>query len=240
VTVWSKGGKLPDATVKLKAAPVSGGTPGFSSGCGRDDGTSSCDLGAVNASAAKRQLKVQLTVPVTATVNSVTLTVTGGAAQLSKAPQVSAAAVTITAPPAASQSALNPPAADTSPLPVGALPSIPAASPVLSPGGNAAGLFPTLSPTKPAPRPAPGSTSAMAAAVQGKSGTRPVANTQALPEDVPVVGAQLAGLAALAVAFLLAATRLTIRRRRPGAPGQRGKTGGPPADEPGPPGGPGA
>jgi hypothetical protein len=46
-----------------------------------------------------------------------------------------------------------------------------------------------------------------------KASTRPVADTSALPEGAPVIGAQLAGLAALALAFVLAVTRLTIRRR---------------------------
>jgi len=45
--------------------------------------------------------------------------------------------------------------------------------------------------------------------------TRPVANTSALPGGTPIVGAQVAGLSALALAFVLAVTRLSIRR--PGA-----------------------
>jgi hypothetical protein len=58
-----------------------------------------------------------------------------------------------------------------------------------------------------------------------------MANTSALPEGAPVVGAQLAGLVALALAFVVAVTRLSIRRRPalaesapgaagPGRPGQ--------------------
>jgi hypothetical protein len=79
---------------------------------------------------------------------------------------------------------------------------IPAVSPTLSPSpsGNAAGLFPTLN-----PKAAPGS--------GAQARTRPVADTSALPEGAPVVGAQLAGLAALALAFVLAVTRLSVRRR---------------------------
>jgi len=41
----------------------------------------------------------------------------------------------------------------------------------------------------------------------------PIANTAALPEGAPIIGAQVAGLLALALAFLLAVTRLSIRRR---------------------------
>jgi hypothetical protein len=217
MSAWTTGGNVADAVLRLQAAPAGGGAPGFSFGCGKDDGTSSCDLGAVDAKSAPRQLQAQVTVPVSAsTVKSVSLTVTGSTAHLTKAAKASAT-VAITAPPpataapppssgaAAGNPADNPPFPDTvtSPLPVGSLPGIPAVSPTLSPDGNASDLFPTLDPTPAAGagQPAP------------KARTRPVADTSALPEGAPVVGAQLAGLAALALAFVLAVTRLSIRRR---------------------------
>jgi hypothetical protein len=190
VSAWTTGGNIPDAIIRLQATHGSG-KPEFSFGCGTYDGTSSCDLGAVDAKSAERQLQAQLTVPVTAsTITSATLTVIGSAAYLPKDPKAYAT-VTITPSPA--------PEIVTSPLPVGSLPGIPAASPTLSPGGNAAGLFPTLEPS-----PTPSSTQ--------KASTRPVANTSALPEGASVVGAQLLGLAALGLAFVLAVTRLSIRR----------------------------
>ena len=208
---WATGGNIPDATIRLQATPATGGAPGFSFGCGKDDGTSSCHLGAVDAKSAQRRFRAQLTVPVTAsTVTSVSLTVIGSAAHLAKAAKA-AATVSVTAPPA-STAAQNPagvftPVPVTSPLPVGPLPSIPAASPTLSPGGNAANLFPTLDPkpTRSAAPPAPSGR---------RAHTLPVADTSALPEGAPVVGAQLAGLAALGLAFALVITRLTVRRRR--------------------------
>lgn len=105
------------------------------------------------------------------------------------------------------------PATITTPLPVGNLPTIPAVNPTLSPGGNAGDLFPTLDPkSTPSPSPVPGQPIK-------KAHTHPIADTSALPEGASVVGAQLAGLAALAVAFVLAVTRLTIRRR-PAQPSQ--------------------
>ncbi|MGH3209075.1 MAG: hypothetical protein ACRDNO_15070 [Trebonia sp.] len=229
VSAWSTGGIVPDASIKLQATPASGGAPGFSFGCGNAAGTSSCDLGTVDSKSAPRQLQAQLTVPVTAsTITSVSLAVTGSAADLAKDPEA-AATESITAPPTPtttpqSQTPPQNPAAPqdpvgvpsepdtvTSALPVGVLPSIPDAgstlSPVvgstLSPGGNAAGLFPTVNPTP----------STGLAQSNQKEHTRPVADTSALPEGAPVIGAQLAGLAALALAFVLAITRLTIRRR---------------------------
>ena len=100
------------------------------------------------------------------------------------------------------------------------------ADPSLSPAaaGNAANLFPTLD-----PQPTPSAPSAAA-----KSRAKPVANTSALPDSGPVVGAQVVGLSALALAFVLAVTRVSIRRRpaakpdaaaKPGAakPGTEGK-----------------
>jgi hypothetical protein len=246
VSAWTTGGNVSDATVRLQATPASGGTPGFSFGCGKADGMSACDLGAVDAKSAPRQLQAQLTVPVSASaVKSVRLTVIGSTAHLTKAPTASAT-VSITAPPPASgagpppasgaapppasEAAQNPPAelpvTVTSPLPVGSLPGVPPGfppsippgvppgvppvSPTLSPGGNAAGLFPTLHPK---PSQSPSSTQ------QAKPPrTRSVANTSALPEGAPVVGAQLAGLVALALAFILAVTRMSIRRRPTATP----------------------
>jgi hypothetical protein len=208
VSAWTTGGNLSDVIIRLQATPAVGGAPGFSFGCGSNDGTSSCDLGTVDAKSAQRQLQAQLTVPVTAaTVKSVSLTAIGSAASLATDPRASAA-VAVTAP-ATPNSTSSPQAPETvtSPLPVGSLPNIPATSPTLSPGGNAAGLFPTL-----APKPTPTSTSISVQKAHG----RPVADTTALPEGAPIVGAQIAGLGALALAVVLAVTRLSIRRR-PGA-----------------------
>jgi hypothetical protein len=208
------GGNVPDATVRLQATPASGRAPGFSFGCSKKDGASSCDLGAIDAKSAPRQLQAQLTVPVSASaVKSVSLTVIGSAAHLTKAPKASAT-VSITAPPPAGEAAQNPPneppapVTVTSPLPVGSLPGLPPLSPTLSPSGSASGLFPILH-----PKPSPSSTQ-----LNPHARTRPVANTSALPEGAPVVGAQLAGLAALALAFIIAVTRLSIRRRPTSTP----------------------
>jgi hypothetical protein len=262
VSAWTTGGNVPDAKIRLQATPTSGEAPGFSSGCGKADGTSACDLGAVDAKSAPRQLQAQLTVPLSAsTVKSVRLTVIGSTAHLTKAPTASAT-VSITAPPAnktaapsktaappasnaapppASEAAQNPPAelpapvTVTSPLPVGSLPGIPPGvppgippgippgSPTLSPGGNAASLFPTLHP-KPSSSPTQQSEHPR---------SRPVANTSALPAGAPVVGAQLAGLIALALALIFAVTRLSLRRRPTTTPPGNDTSAGAPGTEQG-------
>jgi hypothetical protein len=173
----------------------------------------------MDASAPQRQLQAQLTTVAASTVTSVRLTVTGSAANLSADPAASTtvaitapltpktsppakASPTTAAPTKSSPPPLAAPARETitSPLPVGGLPRIPAAGSSLNPGGDAAGLFPTLDPK-------PSSSSA------AKARTRPVANTSALPEGAPIVDGQLAGLAALALAFVLTVTRLSVRRR---------------------------
>jgi len=221
VSAWTTGGNVPDAIVRLQASPASV-TPQFSFGCGSNDGTASCDLGAMDAKSAQRQLQAQVNVPATSTVPSVTLTVIGSAAHLPTDPQANAT-VAITGPAV--------PAATTSPLPVGSLPSIPTATPTLTPGGNAAGLFPTINP----------SPSGSGSSSSSKAATRAVADTSALPEGSSVVGAQLVGLGALVVAFVLAITRMTIRRRpsmATGSPAQSGSTGipsGTPDAQPGTP-----
>jgi hypothetical protein len=98
----------------------------------------------------------------------------------------------------------------TSPLPVGSLPTIGGGgSTSLSPGGDASGLFPTLNPSAvPTPLPNQGQGQGSSSEV-----ARRVANSDAMPIGTPVIDAQLAGLAALGVAFMLAATRLSVRRR---------------------------
>ena len=161
----------------------------------------------MDAKSAQRQLQAESMVPSTAsTVKSVRLTVIGSAASLPKDPKASAT-VAIKGSAAVAQ-----PTPSTSPLPVGTLPGVPLTNPstgaTLSPGGNASGLFPTL---KPSPTPSSSPSSSPGSAFNAKA--RQAADTSALPESAPVVGAQLAGLAALLVAFVLAVTRFSIRRR---------------------------
>jgi len=73
--------------------------------------------------------------------------------------------------------------------------------------GNASNLFPPISPSS-SPSPEPG--------VAGRSGherAAPEANVSLLPLGMPVVTAQVIGLVVLALAAMLALTRLSLRRR---------------------------
>jgi hypothetical protein len=209
ISAWTKGGNVPNATVRLQTVPDSL-TPNFSFGCGSSNGTASCDLGAIDAKSAERQLEAKATVPATAsTVKSVRLIVIGSAANLTKDPKA-AATVAITKPAPSKTTPTPTTTPTTSPLPVGSLPAVSTINPTtgasLSPGGNASGLFPTL-------KPSPSASSSPGSGTPFNAKARQAADTSALPESAPVVGAQLAGLAALLVAFVLAVTRFSIRRR---------------------------
>ena len=143
VTAWAQGGDVPDATIRLMAAPASL-KPTFSFGCGSDDGSTSCDLGALDAKSARRQLQAKIAVAASATtVTSVRLTATASAAGLTTDPRASATTSVTAASPAPTNSAdpSAPDGTDVAPLTAGNLPYLPSASPVLSPGGNAAGLL---------------------------------------------------------------------------------------------------
>jgi hypothetical protein len=189
VTAWTRGGSVPDAIIWLTASPLTV-SPVFSFGCGSYDGTTSCDLGAMDDTSVARQLQAQVLVPFSAaSVTSVQLTVTASAAYAQRDP-AAAATISITAPAPGTG-----PTPSISPLPVGTLPDIPTATPTLSPGGNAGNLFPTLG------------------SATGKARTSAVANVSALPGGASVMGAQFAGLLALGLAFVLAVTRLSVRRR---------------------------
>ena len=226
VSAWTKGGNVRDAIVRLVIAPSSL-SPRFSFGCGSHDGTASCDLGEIAAQSVRRELQAQVVVPITATtVTAVRLEVMASAAHLPKDPAASAT-VSVKAAPAPGTGSGGGvgvggsgggTTTTTSPLPVGSLPFVDTPSATLSPGGNAAGLFPTVSPSPDSSPNAP---------AQQKAKARTVANTSALPLGAPVVGAQLIGLSVLALAFILAVTRLSIRRRpipnRPAASSARPK-----------------
>jgi hypothetical protein len=208
VSVWAQGsGNVPDAIVRLSAVPASQ-SPTFGFGCGSHDGTTACDVGGVDSSSSSRQLQARVHVAATASsVTSVRLTAIASAANLAGDPTASAT-VQVTASgqsgPTIPRPSL-PGSTSTSPVPIGNLPYLSGtAGSTLSPGGNASGLFPALNPSS-APE---GSRS-----TAQKTDARAVADTSTLPLGASVVNAQLAGLGALAVGFILSVARLSVRKR---------------------------
>jgi hypothetical protein len=221
VSVWAENGTVSGATVRLSADPAKL-SPTFGFGCAHN-GTASCSLGSVDSGSATRQLQTTISIPASASsVTSARLTATVEATDLLKDPtasvsvQVTAAAshskTTPSATPTPTSSATAPatvlPTDPTSPLAVGSLPDLSTTGSKLSPGGNASGLFPALDPSS--SQASPGS------AGQQKTDARQVADVSAPPLGAPVADAQLAGLGALAVGFVLAVTRLSVRKRPAG------------------------
>jgi hypothetical protein len=137
VGAWTVGGNVPDAKIQLQSTAGTG-IPTFSFGCGSGNGTSACDLGAVDASSAQRQLQAEVTVPLTATtVTAVSLMVTGVAANLATDPAATASVI-VQAP--SSPAGANLSSLSTMPPPGVAAPTS---------GGSAASLFPTVAPGSP-------------------------------------------------------------------------------------------
>jgi hypothetical protein len=106
----------------------------------------------------------------------------------------------------ASASAATPPASiPVGPvLPLGPIPTLNGVSSSLIGAGNAASLFPAISPAA-TPSPSPG-----AQAPSTKRNAAPAADSAAV---APVLSAQVAGLIALALGIMLTVTRLSLRKR---------------------------
>lgn len=219
VSVWATGGNVANVVLQLVTSPSSQ-KPKFTFGCSKE-GTNSCSLGTADSGSQHTQLQAQVPVAATAaSVHSVKLTVTGKGKSVKTYPKASVP-IGVTAPTAASStagagSASHPtpgtgvltPAGVRSTLGVGGLPFVSATGaraalqPTLSPGGNASSLFPTLNPSG-------------NSAQGGTSRIRSLADS--LPGDASLMGAQYAGLVALALAFILSVTRFSIRRRQAAA-----------------------
>jgi hypothetical protein len=212
VTAWATGGNVANAAIALQVSPAVAGMAQFSFGCGSGNGTSTCNLGTVDAASAHLQLQAQLALPLTATVTTVSLTATGSATGVVTDPTASA--------PVAVVAAGAPIGGAT--LPAGFTPP----GSTVSPTGGAASLLPTLAPV--------GASTSIA------GGTRQVASTSGVESGNTHVGVELLGLCALAAAFLLAVTRVSLRRP-PGASqgGRRGTAPLPRVPDEKPPGGTG-
>lgn len=148
----------------------------------------------------------------------VTVPLTAAITSVSLAATGSAAGL-ITAPQASAPVSISASAGATASLPTGLL----SGTATASPGGSAASLFPTVAPSS-----TPGAT----------DGASQVASTSALSPSGHLI-VQVAGLVALFAAFILAVTRVSIRRPVPPAalpPG--GAVAPPPPPTPPPPGSP--
>lgn len=89
-----------------------------------------------------------------------------------------------------------------------------APDPLLSPGGNAAGLFPTLSPGSTPSAGLGGAQSGSGLAGAGAGSGGQAASLAALSGPANSTAAEVGGLLALALALALAAARAAVRRPR--------------------------
>lgn len=208
VRVSTRNTSAPDVSVALTAQPMSQKAT-FTKGCTKGDGTAQCTVSSVSA---KRPvvLQAQIAVASSATrVKSVKLTATASIATVQnwKAPTV-AETTAVTSTSARSR---KPPLLSPLPLPalpLGPIPDLNGVGSTLIQAGNATQLFPIITPS-----PVPSGTRA-AHPRPTKPRTRPASDSRALSPGSPLLPARVAGLILLALAIVLAMTRLSLRRWR--------------------------
>ena len=210
VQVSTKNGTASDVSVALTAQPSSQ-KPTFSGGCAKDDGTASCHLSSVTTKATTLNARVAIASNATS-VSSVKLTATASVVTTTKwTPPAAAETTAVTAAAAKSSGTPSPSAAEhIAVLPLGPIPALNGEASMFIGAGNAANLFPTISPS---PGASPGPTAAAASAQPTKQNTGPVSEASPVSLGTPVFTAQVAGLIVLGVAIMLTVTRLSVRRR---------------------------
>jgi len=216
VQVSTQNATASNVSVALTTQP-SNQKPTFTSGCAKGDGTASCHISSVTAKQ-PASLHAQIAIGAKATsVSSLKLTATASVATTQKWTPPAAAettAVTAAAPAKSAKSAkASPTATHVAVLPLGPIPALNGQASMLIGAGNAAALFPTIGPSHGAsPEPT------TAATQPSRKKTAPAADASPVSLGTPVATAQVAGLIALGLAIMLTATRLSVRKRRPGKP----------------------
>jgi hypothetical protein len=220
VQISTQNGSASDVSVALTAQP-SGQKPTFGSGCPSGNGTAVCGLNSVTTQ--PTSLKAQIAVASTAiSVTSVKLTVTASVVTTATWTPPAAAMTTAVTAAGPSKSAkakakakakvkASPTTPNLAVLPLGPIPALNGEASLLIGAGNAAGLFPTISPS-PAASPGPTPT-ATATAQPTKHKPAPVSEASPVSLGTPVFTAQVAGLIVLGLAIMLTVTRLSLRRR---------------------------
>lgn len=198
-------------TVALTSQPTSQ-KPEFTSGCSKN-GTASCTLASVTDKQAT-DLKAQIAVASTASsVSSVKLTATASVTTTAKWTAPAADETTTVTAAAAAAGAKPDIAMPLGPVPNLNVPDLNAEASLLIGAGNAAGLFPDITPS------ATPSASAAGASPSASRDAGPVTEASPVALGSPVATAQVAGLIALGLAIMFTVTRLSVRKRpRPGKP----------------------
>jgi hypothetical protein len=210
VQVSTKNGSASDVSVALTAQPSSQ-KPTFTSGCAKGDGTASCGLSSVTTKQ-PASLHAQIAVASKATsVSSVKLTATASVVTTAKwTPPAAAETTTVTAAAAKTKksASASPDATHVVVLPLGPIPALNGEASMFIGAGNAASLFPAITPSA-AASPQPTAT----AAPPSRQNTAPAADASPVSLGTPVLTAQVAGLIVLGLAIMLTVTRLSVRKR---------------------------
>jgi hypothetical protein len=94
------------------------------------------------------------------------------------------------------------------PVPPGLIPNLNAEASTLVGAGNAAGLFPAITPSA-----GSGTSQAVSPQGGGRQNADPIGNATTVSSGTQVLTAQVAGLIALGLAIMLTVTRLSLRKR---------------------------
>jgi len=199
-------GSAANVSVTLTSQPSSQ-KPTFTSGCAKGDGTATCTVSSVSDSKPAK-LQAQIAVASGATsVTSVKLTAAASIATSAKWTPPSAAETVAVTSASATPANASAGASPTTTLPLGPIPNLNGVSSQLIGAGNASSLFPAISPSA-SPNSAPGTSSQA-----GKGNAEPISGASPVALTQPGLAGQLAGLVALALAVVLAVTRVSLGRR---------------------------
>lgn len=202
VQVSTKGGSASNVSVALTAQP-STEKPEFTSGCTNGNGKASCTVAKVPAT-----LMAKIAVASNASsVSSLKLTATASVATTAKTWTPPAATATTSVTGAASSAKASPSATHLPTLALGPIPNLNAEASLLIGAGNAAGLFPAITPS------ATPSTGQVVLPQAGRQNAEPVSGASTVSYGAPVFTAQVVGLIALGLAIILTVTRLSVRKR---------------------------
>jgi hypothetical protein len=203
VQVSTKGGSASNVSVALTAQPSTEKPEFITSGCTNGDGKASCTVAKVPAT-----LQAQIAVASNASsVSSLKLTATASVATTAKTWTPPAATATTSVTGAASSAKASPSATHLPTLALGPIPNLNAEASLLIGAGNAAGLFPAITPS------ATPSTGQVVLPQAGRQNAEPVSGASTVSYGAPVFTAQVVGLIALGLAIILTVTRLSVRKR---------------------------
>ncbi|MGH3274230.1 MAG: hypothetical protein ACRDNZ_07875, partial [Streptosporangiaceae bacterium] len=217
--MWPAGAAASGVTVTISGKVASKGVQPTFTVCPSASGGATCKAGGI-AKGRSDELQATLAIPGGTVAGKQAVLIVTAKASGATAPPVAEAAIKITAkPPGSPTPAPASSSAGTglgATLPAGILPVPPGADPVpslgelpgpVTPAGSPGSLFPTVSPQQ--------SPSPPATVVPGARGVRATDVAATFPFSTRLIGGELAGLAVLTAALVIAIVRFSLRRPHP-------------------------